>query len=399
MADDKEVQEKTIAEDLVLKKYKESGEIVNRVLRSLIDAVKVGSSVKALCEKGDKLLAQGTEQKYKEDAEMKKGIAFPTCLSVNNCICHFSPSKNDPDQILKEGDVVKIDLGAHIDGFIAVAAYTVVCGATADKKITGRKADVILAAYQSGQAVLRALKSGKGNYGVTDAIQKVAESYKCKPIEGMLSHQLKQFKIDGEKTIIQNPTAAQKKEHDKCEFENYEVYAMDVLVSTGDGAGKELDTKISIYKKTDVNYLLKLKASKAFYAEVKRKYQNMPFNLRNFEEEAKAKMGVVECVAHKLIEPFQVLYEKKDEFVAQFKSTIMLLPNGTVLATGIPLDLNLYESEYTVTDEDMVKLLAEDAGLVSTGDSKNKKKRAKKSKAAAVEKENADKPAATETKA
>lgn len=91
-----------------------------------------------------------------------------------------------------------------------------------------------------------------------------------------------------------------------------------------------------------------------------------------------------------------------DEVVAQFKSTIMLLPNGTVLATGIPLDLNLYESEHSVTDEDMVKLLAEDAGLVSTGDSKNKKKRAKKSKAAANagEKENADdKPAATETKA
>jgi hypothetical protein len=77
----------------------------------------------------------------------------------------------------------------------------------------------------------------------------------------MLSHQLKQFKIDGEKTIIQNPTLAQKKEHEKCEFENYEVYAMDVLISTGEGAGKELDTKVSIYKKTDENYLLKLKAS------------------------------------------------------------------------------------------------------------------------------------------
>lgn len=44
--------------------------------------------------------------------------------------------------------------------------------------------------------------------------------------------------------------------------------------------------------------------------QVKKKYQNMPFNLRNFEEEAKAKMGVVECVSHKLIEPFQVLFEK-----------------------------------------------------------------------------------------
>jgi curved DNA binding protein len=199
---------------------------------------------------------------------MKKGIAFPTCLSVNNCICHFSPSKNDPDQLLKEGDVVKIDLGAHIDGFIAVVAYTLVVGASKDNKVKGRKADVILAAYNAAQATLRLVKDGKGNYGVTEAVQKVVDSFKCKPIEGMLSHQLKQFKIDGEKTIIQNPTAAQKKEHEKVDFENYEVYAMDVLVSSGEGTGKELDTKVSIYKKTDVNYLLKLKASKAFYGEV-----------------------------------------------------------------------------------------------------------------------------------
>lgn len=83
----------------------------------------------------------------------------------------------------------------------------------------------------------------------------------------MLSHQLKQFKIDGEKTIIQNPTKAQKKEHEKCDFENYEVYAMDVLISTGEGMGKELDTKVSIYKKTEENYLLKLKTSRMFFAE------------------------------------------------------------------------------------------------------------------------------------
>lgn len=51
----------------------------------------------------------------------------------------------------------------------------------------------------------------------------------------MLSHQLKQGKIDGEKTIIQNPNEAQRKEHEKCDFELHEVYAIDVLVSTGEG--------------------------------------------------------------------------------------------------------------------------------------------------------------------
>ena len=61
---------------------------------------------------------------------MLPGIAFPTCVSINNCICHFSPLKGDSDVLLKEGDLVKIDLGAHIDGFIAVAAHTLVVGAS-----------------------------------------------------------------------------------------------------------------------------------------------------------------------------------------------------------------------------------------------------------------------------
>lgn len=70
---------------------------------------------------------------------------------------------------------------------------------------------------------------------MTEAVQKIAESYKCKPIEGMLSHQLEQNRIDGEKTIIQNPNEAQRKEYEKCTFELHEVYAVDVLVSTGEG--------------------------------------------------------------------------------------------------------------------------------------------------------------------
>ena len=52
------------------------------------------------------------------------GIAFPCCISVNNCICHYSPLTHDADTVLKAGDLAKIDLGAHIDGFIAVVAHT-----------------------------------------------------------------------------------------------------------------------------------------------------------------------------------------------------------------------------------------------------------------------------------
>ncbi|XP_055626006.1 proliferation-associated protein 2G4 [Toxorhynchites rutilus septentrionalis] len=356
--------ENTIADNTVVQKYKTAGAIVNKILQSIIQSCKVGASAKAICQKGDTMMLSETAKKYKNEPTMSKGIAFPTCISVNNCICHFSPSKNDPDYTLKAGDVVKIDLGAHIDGFIAVAAHTIVVGAKPDNKCKGRAADVVLAAYHASQAALRLMKDGTSNYAVTEAVQKIAAEFKCKPIEGMLSHQLKQFKIDGEKTIIQNPTIAQKKEHEKCQFEKYEVYAMDVLISTGEGLGKEIDTKVSIYKKTEENYLLKLKASRAFYAEVKKKYGTMPFNLRNFEEEAKAKMGVHECVTHKLVEPFQVLYEKHNEIVAQFKNTVLILPNGLHVVTGYPFDLSCIESEHSIQDEEMKKLLETELDLI-----------------------------------
>lgn len=207
------------------------------------------------------------------------------------------------------------DLGAHIDGFIAVVAHTIVVGASSENKVTGRRADVILAAHYASQAALRLLKPGNDTYAITEAVQKVADSYKCKPVEGMLSHQLKQFKIDGEKTIIQNPNDAQRKEHEKFELDKDEVYGMDVLVSTGEGVGKETDTRVSVYKKTDEIYQLKLKASRIFYSEVRTKHGNMPFNLRYFQDESKAKMAVTECVKNKLIEPFQVLYDKPGIFL------------------------------------------------------------------------------------
>ena len=90
---------------------------------------------------------------------LPSGIAFPCCISVNNTICHFSPLQSEPDYSLQDGDMVKLDMGAHIDGFIAVVAHTVVIS-DEKTKITGRKADTILAAHLASEAALRLVKPG-----------------------------------------------------------------------------------------------------------------------------------------------------------------------------------------------------------------------------------------------
>lgn len=372
----------TIADDLVVTKYKMASEIVNRVLKETIALCVVGASVRELCVKTDARMEEETGKAFKKDKKIGKGIAFPCCISVNNCICHFSPLKSDADVVLKEGDLVKIDMGAHIDGFIAVVAHTVAVGSSKDNKVKGRKADVLMAAHLASEAALRLVKPGNETYTVTDTVQKIAESFDCKPIEGMLSHQLQQNMIDGEKTIIQNPSEAQRKEHDKFDFELHEVYAVDVLISTGEGLGRERDAKITVYKKTDETYMLKMKNSREFYSNASKRFGTMPFTLRNMDNETKAKMGVVECITHKLVEPFQVLYEKDGESVAQFKFTVLLMPNGPHKITGLPFDTETVESDKKIEDLDIQKLLKTSANPKAA---KKKKKAAEKAVAGDAE--------------
>merc|ERR1712240_204788 len=247
----------------------------------MISECKPGCSIRELCILGDKKLTEETGKAYKKGKKLAKGVAFPTCISVNNVICHYSPLLSEPDTSLADGDLIKIDLGAHIDGFIAVVAHTFVLGASAEAPVTGRKADVIMAAHLASEAALRLVKPGNENTEVTETVNKIGEAFECKPVEGMLSHQLEQNRIDGEKTIIQNPSEAQRKEHDKFEFALHEVYAVDVLISSGDGQGREKDAKITVYKKTEDTYMLKMKTSREFYSKVSKQFGTMPFNLRS----------------------------------------------------------------------------------------------------------------------
>jgi hypothetical protein len=55
----------------------------------------------------------------KKGEKIEKGIAFPTCMSINNTVCHFTPVTGD-ETTIKAGDLIKFDLGCHIDGFVAV---------------------------------------------------------------------------------------------------------------------------------------------------------------------------------------------------------------------------------------------------------------------------------------
>jgi len=79
---------------------------------------------------------------------------------------------------LKNEDLVKIEFGAHIDGYPCMVGHSVVVGG----KAKGKQADVILAAYDALLAATRSIKVGGNNQDVTTAIAKVCEEYEVEAL-------------------------------------------------------------------------------------------------------------------------------------------------------------------------------------------------------------------------
>jgi curved DNA binding protein len=237
--------------------------------------------------------------------------------------------------------------------------------------VEDKRADVIMAAWNAAEAALRLVQVGNTNTAITEVFGKVATEFNCKPMQGVLSHQLKKHVIDGNRVIICCETETEKV--DEFEFEMNEVYCIDVVMSTGEGKGKETELRNTVYKRAvDVAYSLKTQKARQFISEVQKRFPVLPFSLRAVEDEQVARVGVSEAKRHELLDEYPVLKEKDGQFVAQFKFTVLLLPGGTKKITGMPLGEleKQVVTEKRVQDEELRKLLA-----ASANPKKQKKKR------------------------
>ena len=98
-------------------------------------------------------------------------------------------------------------MGVHIDGFIAIVANSFVISADG-APVTGRQADVLMAVAVAAEGVLDTIKPGCTNKEITAIIERAAAAFNVNVVEGVLSHQMKQHVIDGNKVprFLQFPT-------------------------------------------------------------------------------------------------------------------------------------------------------------------------------------------------
>jgi len=380
MSDSEEELEEVLSDPQILSKYQTAANVVNKAVAKVVSQLQPGASILKLAEASDAFILAELGTLVKKDTE--KGIAFPTCISVNHVVGHFSPEPEDKD-VLVDGDVVKIDVAAHVDGFIGSIAHTHIVSQKAEPT-TGKQADVICAAHVAAEAVLRLLKPGAVNKDISAAIQQIADAYQVRAVEGVLSHQVRRYMIDAPKVILNKQTPDQVA--DEYEIEENDVFAIDIVMSSGEGKPKESERKPTVYKRAvDQNYMLKLAASRKIFTEISKKFPALPFSLRYFEDKKHLRFGLSELEKHGLIYPYPVLVEKAGDFVAQFKFTALVGSAGAKRITEHPLPY--VSSEHAVEDASLKTLLSQAPLFATTGGGKKKKKSGSKKKKAAAKAE------------
>lgn len=291
------------------------------VLKEFFDASKFkeGTSVYDVCKAVDEEMERLCCQVE------NSGISFPCAISPNDLICHYSPTFTDPLLVLKQGDLVKIELGIHVDNCPAFICHSLVIGSSANDT----QERLLKAAWTAAQATLEALKPGENLDALTDKFANIPAEFNVNYTQGLMTHVISRNNLAGDKGLIYRPTTEQRKVP-SGNVEADEVYLIDVVVSSGQFAVARPTThRTSIYKKSGNTQALRFKTSRQFISEIGQKYGQMAFTLRNYPGEARARIALKECMGAELVHSYDVIADLDEKAsTARFAFTVIVGGEG-----------------------------------------------------------------------
>lgn len=202
-------------------------EILNKILK----AGKIAAQVRR--EGAVKLAKEGTsflevmDYCEKRIIELKGEIAWAQ-MAVNDVAAHYCPLEND-ENFSKEGDLIKIDIGVHLDGYIADNAMSIEVNSS-------YSSDLIKASQNALKSAIKLVRPGTQLWELGEAQYSEAEKMGFTTIKNLSGHTLGRYKVHGGISI---PTFNNK---DKRELEENWQIAIEPFITEGDGYVKEKGT-------------------------------------------------------------------------------------------------------------------------------------------------------------
>jgi methionyl aminopeptidase len=291
-----------------VEKLLRAGKIVRAVRETTPAFVFEGAKVSEICER-----VEG------EIRRLGGEPAFPCNVGINSVGAHYT-SPLDDTTVVPAGALVKIDLGAHIDGYVADSAVTV--------SVDSEYEDMIRVADEALERALQVVAIVGKISEVGSVVEKTIRSRGFKPISNLTGHQISRYTIHAGVSI---PNVSAIEVGGGGRFQPWSVYAIEPFVTLPVAAGEVRNGPLG-----NILHIVKLKGpkdpeSRRFFDELYKRYRTLPFARR-----WASKMGghgLAKLEAERTLYEYPVLVEATGKTIAQAEHTILTTDKEVIVTT------------------------------------------------------------------
>ncbi len=288
--------------------YTKAGIIASEVMQAGLE--KIASGVKLL-----------EVAELVENLTVEKGAkpAFPCNISINERAAHYTPIADDKT-VFNEGDIVKLDLGVHVDGYIADVARSVI--------VNGKSDTLIKASEKALEEAIKMIKPGVNTADVGGRVEETIKNFGFLPISNLTGHKLARYRLHGGFVIPNVKTM-----HGDI-IQEGDMLAIEPFAT--DGAGRVIDENDALIFKYLTDRPLRMKEARIILNHAKTTYGDLPFAERWISDlvpKFKLNSSLRQLAYSKAIYPYHILRDKDRGMVSQAEDTVRVTTDGCEVIT------------------------------------------------------------------
>lgn len=291
----------------IVEKYRKAGRIAAEARNHGIGLVKENWLLLDVAEKTEKyILEKGAK------------LAFPVNIGINEVAAHYTP-RHDDKTVFRKGDIVKIDVGAHVDGYIGDTAVTVEVG-------TNNYESMIKASKEALSVAVELIKPDIDLSIVGSAVETAIRSYNFVPVSNLTGHSLKQYRLHAGKSVPNISSNVKEK------IKKDDVLAVEPFATNG--AGRVGGRRVGNIYRLAMNREPGTENCKKLLKHIKENFGVLPFAERwCLDSVDNVDVVLRELMRAMIITGYPVLREIDKGIVTQAEHTVMVTENGCEVTT------------------------------------------------------------------
>lgn len=291
-------------------KYVKAGKIAARVREQMRQFVSEGMRIIDVCEKAESLIHEGGGKP-----------AFPCNVSINEVAAHYTSPPQDKKTI-PENSIVKVDVGVHVDGYIADTAATVCFNPEYE--------NLVRAAEEALENAIEILRPGLSVARFGSAVQKSIQMRGLKPISNLTGHQISRYSLHAGKALPNVSHLSMSR------VRVGEVYAVEPFVTVPEAAGKVIHGNQAYIFRFVKRKSLKVEYAKRLLNYIEKNFRTLPFAERWLEGCVPVRhhsAAFSELLSSKSLMAYPVFIEASGKLVAQAEHTVVVAEDGCHVLT------------------------------------------------------------------